>query len=659
MDDFATNMEIEYAERVLLSDGCHFSEAKRNIIRCNDSADFHACPGSGKTTTLLAKIVILANRMPFADGRGICVLTHTNVAIDEIKARLGEKANVLFTYPNFFGTFQTFVHKFFTEQALWHEYGTKITCVDDNYALKKFSSSIKCHGTLWNNIKYSRYEVNNLGLSFDEYFRNFFVKSYIDWKNEVLIPYHGYGKNIKFSSLSGQEVKKIKEELIKQGILTYAEAYKEAMAYIQKTSNVDYKKILANRFAYVFIDEQQDMNPLQYRLVDTIFGGESQVVQTFGDSDQSIFHESGDDELDVESLENSIDESCRFGEPIAQVLRSICAREYPDLQGNSRVESYRPIMIVYNDTQHVLPKFAEILNGCNVDGERLADIAQRNHAKDAAHRYFVKAIGHRVEHGKTSSSSSALDVTSYYPQYERVGAVTKRQSAHISDYLRIKGNAGVKEYRTNLTNAIVIALDACGIKDDKGKKFNATSLMRYIRDNVPGKDVELKSKIAHWITLMANNEKHAIVTEMKQYIADNLVVYLPQLSYEPDLLDEFFKEEAATDTHTSIVSNNVYHDEATGIDIEVASVHAVKGETHLATLYMETADHGSTESQVMKRALEGELYEKSGNKELRISRIMYVGMSRPAHLLCYAIRHDNYATLDAEKVKQNWDVREI
>ena len=118
MSDFATNMEIEYAERVLLPEGCHFSEAKRTVIKRNDIADFHACPGSGKTTTLLAKIVILANRMPFADGRGICVLTHTNVAIDEIKARLGEKANVLFTYPNFFGTFQTFVHKFFTDEEI-------------------------------------------------------------------------------------------------------------------------------------------------------------------------------------------------------------------------------------------------------------------------------------------------------------------------------------------------------------------------------------------------------------------------------------------------------------------------------------------------------------------------------------------------------------
>lgn len=657
MSDFATNMEIDHAERVLLPEGCHFSEAKRSIIKHNDTADFHACPGSGKTTTLLAKIVILANRMPFADGRGICVLTHTNVAIDEIKARLGEKANVLFSYPNFFGTFQTFVHKFFTEQALWHYYKTKLTYVDDNFALKKLAHAVKYKGALWYTLKH-RWEGSKSELSLNDYIANFMLTCRVDWTNKKVYPYRskiGY----RFESKPGAEVVNIKQDLYSQGILTYNEAYMMALGSIQATTDKDYKKILANRFAYVFIDEQQDMSPLQHQLADMIFGGANQVVQTFGDSDQSIFHES-DENNEAKVIENSIDESCRFGEPIAKILRSVCTREYSNLCGDSNVESHRPIMIVYNDTQHVLPKFAEILSGYNLEGERLADIAQRKHAKDEAHRYFVKAIGYRVEHGKTSKSASALDVTSYFPSYERIGVITKNQSAHISDYLRTKGNEGVKEYRTNLASAVVIALDAYGIKDDKGKKFNATSLMRYLREKAPGKDVELKSKIAHWIMLLKNNEKQTIATEMQQYLANNLTTYLPP-SYETGVqLPLFFAAtEGESGADEQVVKSNVYHDEATGVDIEVASVHAVKGETHLATLYMETADYGSTESQVMKRALEGEVYEKAESDESKISRIMYVGMSRPKHLLCYAIHRDNYAKLDAEKVKLNWEVREI
>ena len=61
---------------------------------------------------MLAKLAIIAKRMPLENGKGICVLTHTNVAIDEIKSKLKNQADVLFRYPNFFGTIQNFVDKF-------------------------------------------------------------------------------------------------------------------------------------------------------------------------------------------------------------------------------------------------------------------------------------------------------------------------------------------------------------------------------------------------------------------------------------------------------------------------------------------------------------------------------------------------------------------
>lgn len=94
--DFANEREIKYAHDILLGELPDFDEEKINIIKCNESKDIKACPGSGKTTTLLAKLVILAKRMPLSNGKGICVLTHTNVAIDEIKSKLNSQAEVLF-----------------------------------------------------------------------------------------------------------------------------------------------------------------------------------------------------------------------------------------------------------------------------------------------------------------------------------------------------------------------------------------------------------------------------------------------------------------------------------------------------------------------------------------------------------------------------------
>ena len=82
---FATDDEIQYAQDVLLGKENHFSAEKIAVIKSNDSKDVVACPGSGKTTTLLAKLAILATRMPLEEGKGVCVLTHTNVLTSSLK----------------------------------------------------------------------------------------------------------------------------------------------------------------------------------------------------------------------------------------------------------------------------------------------------------------------------------------------------------------------------------------------------------------------------------------------------------------------------------------------------------------------------------------------------------------------------------------------
>ena len=86
---FATDEEIKIAHDILLDGKKPFDDQRTGVIKEDKSCYVQACPGSGKTTALLAKLIILANKMPLPEGKGICVLTHTNVAIDEIKARVG------------------------------------------------------------------------------------------------------------------------------------------------------------------------------------------------------------------------------------------------------------------------------------------------------------------------------------------------------------------------------------------------------------------------------------------------------------------------------------------------------------------------------------------------------------------------------------------
>jgi hypothetical protein len=119
-------------------------ESERRIIIDHwGNANIIACPGSGKTTVLLAKLLLLSRRMPFKDGRGICVLTHTNVAIDEIKSKLGDKADILFKHPNFFGTLQGFIGKFLLKKAVWSNYKAPVHIVDTEVFNRKLVSSFR------------------------------------------------------------------------------------------------------------------------------------------------------------------------------------------------------------------------------------------------------------------------------------------------------------------------------------------------------------------------------------------------------------------------------------------------------------------------------------------------------------------------------------
>ena len=63
LDWHISDQDIEATEELLLPHGAHFPEDARKVIRCWHSADVAACPGSGKTTVLIAILKLLADRI--------------------------------------------------------------------------------------------------------------------------------------------------------------------------------------------------------------------------------------------------------------------------------------------------------------------------------------------------------------------------------------------------------------------------------------------------------------------------------------------------------------------------------------------------------------------------------------------------------------------
>ena len=80
--------EIEKVYEILFNKERNFEEEKQKIIKSFESCCIEAVPGSGKTTTLVAKLMILAEKLNKGNyEKGICILTHTNIGIDIIKEK--------------------------------------------------------------------------------------------------------------------------------------------------------------------------------------------------------------------------------------------------------------------------------------------------------------------------------------------------------------------------------------------------------------------------------------------------------------------------------------------------------------------------------------------------------------------------------------------
>ncbi len=126
-----------------------FDKPRRNILRSNESFDVVACPGSGKTTLLVAKLAMLAKRWSHS-RRGICVLSHTNVARQEVEKKLADTSagQRVLAYPHFVGTIHGFVNEFLALPTLRSE-GQAVRLIDDDASGEYCRRLLHCDGNYY------------------------------------------------------------------------------------------------------------------------------------------------------------------------------------------------------------------------------------------------------------------------------------------------------------------------------------------------------------------------------------------------------------------------------------------------------------------------------------------------------------------------------
>lgn len=671
------NNHISYAEKVLFGKQRVFDTQRKDFIKNLDTVDLHAVPGSGKTTSLLAKLLILEKFLPFRDGSGILILSHTNSAVDEIKGKIGKECPLLQSYPNYLGTIQSFIDNFLAIPFIASKLGTRISSVDTAYYQRMLYSKYKKIewldeydrvGRFFWGRNNSRAEQESGGNAqskrriLESLNQKDVQRLYYDFTDETI-------RNIETNAVilrdatspKYQGLKRVIIDTLKEGVISYDYAYQIAISYINAFPKI--KKILQLRFKYVFVDEMQDMDQTQSFLLDLLFHKKmvkNHVFQRIGDRNQAIY--AGKIELEETWIERekrlNITGSKRTSAAIAKIVTPFASVVPVEIRGEN-LESTRfgikPKLILYqaDRIQEVIPKFASIIKGLQDSGK----------IPSSDQNPVFKTIGWRKE-----SNSEKRGINSYFPAFEASSPKSTASKDKLIQYLKSTGDTNsFKVAKRNISDGIADLLQRAKIPHPDGKWLTASRFSTLLRDSHPELYEEYKMRIFEWSFQVVKGEGTGIKQSIIDYALTLIPNFIPGWTQFPQEMTTFLSDEVViTDPATSEGSGSVNLFVQDDIEIDVGTVHSAKGETHCATLYVEThfqndARNGppvSYESQRLINNLAGaEIVGTTLKNKLKSARMVYVGFSRPTHLLCFAACREHVADERIENLESaGWEI---
>jgi DNA helicase II / ATP-dependent DNA helicase PcrA len=629
-----SEQDILFAEQLLLPSGKSFNEERRDFIRCMKSSDVVACPGSGKTTALLAKLLILASKMPFDDHRGICVLTHTNVAINEIKNRAGSIADRLFHYPNFFGTIQQFVNKYLAIPAYRAEFGLPISSIENEVYFSAFSK-------LYARTKKAKYRLNNLGWDEERVAYLSLSPDDLSVRDALLaIPRLGEKED------SFEEILSIRKSMLQEGVLSYGDAFPLAQRYL--TLHPQLRDAFLKRFAFVFVDEAQDTNAAQLAVLNKLFFDQSaSVIQYLGDPNQAIFQ--GTVKKDMHWMPQGdpvlpFSDSHRYGRTISDLLDTVRIDRSISLLPNPKRKSMPPHVLIFEEGEetNVIPAFAQM-----IDEKNLQAVGS-----------CFKAIGWV---GKDKRCDGKLCIPSYFPSYEKILPKKRTRLSNLYSYVYAASTTGGEStvvFHDFLFQGIVHALLIAGrINPENNRPYTVSSFKRHLFD----KNNQAGTSLINFISKCAINLKNKTweVAKVQRLLAKAL---RNKCSDATGAHWETFLDSNDVDWNEAVEGEQLntyfYNND---IQVDVATVHSVKGETHTATLYLETSYQKGTDATRLLPFLKGKYPASERKKTYHIEnlKMAHVGFSRPTHLLVFACQSSAIMGHEKELKGNGWVIKRV
>jgi DNA helicase II / ATP-dependent DNA helicase PcrA len=647
-----TDEDICHASRLLgLSVDAFYgtdgTDPRQEVLKYMDSVDVAACPGSGKTTLLVAKLAILAEKWQYRT-RGICVLSHTNAARHEIEKHLGNTATGrrLLGYPHYIGTIHGFVNEFLALPLL-RSRGYSSTRFDTDISghkiLRLSSGGKKLPKCLYHKIPNEELRILAVCRA-----------HYVGDNRDILLCAGNVNLNLKRSDQDAfKQIDAWKRAILRDGYASYEDTFAYGHYTLKKYPAL--AKTIRDRFPLLFIDESQDNSKEQSAILSRIFMEEGNAVirQRFGDANQAIFEFLGAEEASTDKFPDATNKkelpnSYRFGQTIAEMADPLGLYPY-GLQGigpknvlsSGSLEGQHTIFLFdENGAAKVLDAYGELLL------ETFTDFELRE-------EWFVAtAVGqvHKPKKDEDENHNVPKHIGHYWSDYDP--ELTKHDPTPPTFMQYVFSGQGKSEIQHE-THAMVekIAEGFLRLSDfTTGEKSRARpkyphrhilqllEISPEIREQYQNLIVQFTVK--QEIPTMETWRCHfrGIVRSIAEAIAGSL------LSEEADVFLMWDNKPVTPETPSdaSRSQNNIFRYRKNGreVSIQAGSIHSVKGQTHTATLVLETYWHEHNLQHLLPWLTKKKIGWKKADKVRQEARLKlhYVAMTRPTHLLCLAMK---------------------
>jgi superfamily I DNA/RNA helicase len=538
-----------------------------------------ACPGSGKTFSVAARI---ANRVSHwtRPNQGLAAISFTNVAWQEIDQKLTTVFGLphYLEYPHFLGTIDSFINKY-----IFLPHGHLVMGCKERPVLVGDPHSS------WNVKKYDT--------DYDQYF----AKVSLGVNDELIYPeiqgmfFFGFNKMYnKDGNESGhaRALRESKQKYWKQGYACQHDANYFAMKILEKYPQV--AKAAVGRFPEIILDEAQDTNEVQMRILDLLCAQGLSQVMLVGDPDQAIFE---------------------WNKARPQLF-------------NDKFEAWKDNSIILNDNRRSSQSICDATFHLSTLREASTAVTPEVMGFDLQPQFTVYtdgSIGKTIERFLQKCRELAIDIN---PRNVAVICRSKGLVGHIL------GDPDIHEWTQDYLVTYPI-IHACFLftKGLLKKAFQVAE--KVIFHLVEKKDMVDTKSVEEF-----RNSQH--FTEFRKLTLDFLKIFPPASGLLGAWVDQANREfnnaltisDQARDLQIDDLFSYLEKDNLPS-EYTVGSVHAVKGETFEAVLlFLKQKGVGSHYTTMIEKGIRADQEEEL--------RIVYVGITRPRKLLMVATPNDKH-----------------